>query len=817
MIKIKKVNKYFNRRKKNQIHVINNTELEFAATGLVALLGPSGCGKTTLLNVIGGLDKVNGGAIYINDKKLTRWSDNSIDNMRNRDIGYVFQDYCLIDDLTVFDNVALALRMIGVTDKEELKSRVHYVLQAVGLYRYRNRYTDMLSGGERQRVAIARAIVKDPKIIIADEPTGNLDSRNTLEIMKITKAISSHRLVILVTHERDLANFYASRIIEISDGVVISDKVNDHEDELDYRIDQKIYLKDIANNKKTRVGNLDIDFYGDNSDKIDITIVVKSNNLYIKGPQGQRIENITNHSMVELVDDHYRKINKEDSSDEFDMSKAKNKDFRLRYHSIFNVFSLLSTGYKKVMSYSLLRKILLLAFLVSAMAATFSVSSIVGTLTYDDSYFLSVNKDYISYKANLTVDDFLELENDPLVKDLLIGTSLVNFQFPFNNYYQTFNNSASLNGSLTNIDLLESENLVYGRLPENEFEMVVDIMTLTKMNEYSNGSVQQAGLIDITDFLNRPVSNRLLGEFTIVGIADQKSPCIFMDKDIFINLIASQESDMFFKDGMYVQSYTVYAGDGQESVYDYRYATNISRKKGRWPENDYEVMVNYENRYEMKLNKTINYRVNNIKLKVVGYYISERGDYNYYVNENTLKYQNILKNNEFSIIAYDKASTLKEFQEIRSMNAVDSYVEAENKFLESRRDSRRSSLAFSGITIVICIVEIYLVIRASFLARIKEVGVYRAIGMKKFDIYKMFLGEILVITVATSFIGVAVMSYILLGMQNIPYANQVFVINWQVVAVTTIGLLLVNVIFGLLPVYQVIRKKPAAILARSDV
>ena len=193
----------------------------------MALLGPSGCGKTTLLNAIGGLDKVNKGNIYIFDKKITRRCSTKIDNIRNLDIGYIFQDYKLIDNMTVYDNVAMVLKMIGIKDKLEISTRVDYILERVGMYRYRYRPCGMLSGGERQRVGIARALVKNPKIILADEPTGNLDSKNTIEVMNIIKSISKDKLVILVTHEVELAKFYADRIIEVNDGSVVADYKNE--------------------------------------------------------------------------------------------------------------------------------------------------------------------------------------------------------------------------------------------------------------------------------------------------------------------------------------------------------------------------------------------------------------------------------------------------------------------------------------------------------------------------------------------------------------------------------------------------------------
>ena len=154
MLTLQNVEKYFYRHKSNEIHVINDTSLEFGEKGLVALLGPSGCGKTTLLNVIGGLDKVNKGKIYVNGKKITGRTSGRVDKIRNLNIGYIFQNYNLIDSMTVFDNVAMVLKMVGIKNKEEIKQKVEYALDLVGMYRYRKRYADMLSGGERQRVGI---------------------------------------------------------------------------------------------------------------------------------------------------------------------------------------------------------------------------------------------------------------------------------------------------------------------------------------------------------------------------------------------------------------------------------------------------------------------------------------------------------------------------------------------------------------------------------------------------------------------------------------------------------------------------------------
>ena len=233
-----------------------------------------------------------------------------VDKIRNLNIGYIFQDYLLVDDMTVFDNVALALKISGIKNKEEIKKRVNYVLEKVHMYRYRNRYANMLSGGERQRVGIARAIVKNPSIIIADEPTGNLDSKNTIEVMNIIKAISKDRLVILVTHETELADFYASRILRIEDGTIVSDEENNHTNDLDYRLDNKIYLKDFEYQNSYGNNDIKVNYYSNDNKKLEINLIVQNGNIYIESKNNQKIEVVDSNSSIEVVDDHYKKLSK---------------------------------------------------------------------------------------------------------------------------------------------------------------------------------------------------------------------------------------------------------------------------------------------------------------------------------------------------------------------------------------------------------------------------------------------------------------------------------------------------------------------------
>lgn len=816
MVRLEHVNKYFNRRKKNEIHVINDTSAEMEDRGLIALLGPSGCGKTTLLNVIGGLDKVNGGKVYINGERITGRRSGKIDKIRNLNIGYIFQNYNLVDNMTVFDNVAIALKMVGVKDKKEIDEKVSYVLEQVGMYRYRNRYADMLSGGERQRVGIARAIVKNPAIVIADEPTGNLDSSNTIEIMNIIKKISEEKLVILVTHEEELAKFYASRIIRILDGKVISDDINENSDNLDYRIDNKIYLKDIKDHKRLRTDNYTLDFYNESNGKLDLDIVIRNGNIYIRTNDAKnRLEIVDDNSSIEFIDDNYREMTLADSEDDkFDTSKLKADGVR-KYRSILNPFELIKRGFKTVFNYNVLKKILLLGFLVAGMFITYSISSIFGVLNITDDEFVEKDKSYITVVGKkIDVDTYLGYESEEMFDYIMPGSSLVSMSMAYDDYLQTSGSSAAITGSLSSIEKLGVNDLAYGRLPENANEIVVDRMALKKVID-DQGSVM-AGFGNVRDFLDQTVSVPNMPDMTIVGISDLQSPCIYTDSSLFMNIIANSQSADEISGGEAASGGSS-EGAEQADVIDYSLkSSSVTLEEGEWPESDYEVLVNEKNKEDMKIGSEISTKVNGRNLRVSGYYSDARDSDFMLVNANTVKYNVVSTTSNITISPADKDQALKWFEE-NGVNAVDDYAESEQNYRDEMWSSIFSTLVMSGVILAISFIEIFLIIRASFLSRVKEVGVYRAIGVKKSDIYKMFTGEILAITTMASLPGYLFMAYILYRLSGISYFSQMFVVNPMVLIVSIVLIYGFNLLFGLLPVFRTIRKTPAEILSRTDI
>lgn len=820
MLKIEKLNKYFNKGKKSEIHVINDVNLELGETGLVALLGESGSGKTTLLNTIGGLDKVKSGNIYIDSKKITSKSSYKVDKIRNLNIGYIFQDYKLIDDKTVFENVAITLKLIGIKDKEEIKRRVNYVLEKVGIYRYRNRLAESLSGGERQRVGIARAIVKNPKILLCDEPTGNLDSKNSLEVMNIIKAISKERLVILVTHERNLAEFFASTIIEIADGKILSIKDNTHENNLDYQIDGKIYLKDFENHESFSKDNLNIDVYGSDNKPLNLKIVIKDNNIYINS-NIKEIEVVNEQSNIEFIDEHYKAIDKKEIENySYDFKETFNTDIPTKYSSIFNLFTLVTNGFKKIFKFSKLKKILLVGFFVAGIFAMYSVSSIFATIKVDDIDFVNINKNYLTAKvSNIKVDDYLKYESNANINYILPSDSVISVQLSTSDFLQLRTSNVYLTGSIAGKQLLSQEEIILGNTSNDVNTFVIDEMVAQRLVD-SDGA-KMVGITKIDDLLNRKVVIPALGEFTITGISDTGSPSIYMNNSLFVNILylCNKKDSNIIDDGFYPTD-EVYDDEigiqNKKEIFDYNlFLNDITLKVGRLPVDDYEVIVNINNRYEMPLNKEIDTKINDKKLKVVGYYESYTIDYKL-VNNNMIKYSLIEKAKNIAIYSKDKVNT-KEYFSSNNITLQDSYEYSKNLYLANRSDTIKANLTSAGIVLIISLIEIFFMIRSSFLSRIKEVGIYRAIGLKKIDIYKMFSGEIIAITTLANVPAILLTAYVLNTISKVNYFSKYFVINIPIILLVIIGIYIFNLVIGLIPIFTTIIKTPASILSRYDV
>lgn len=223
MIKLENINKYYS-NDEEQLHVLNNINFEINSGDFVAVMGPSGSGKSTLINLIGFIDKKFTGKYQFDGKEIEYGDDKTLSQIRNRSVGFVFQNFSLIENNTIYENVELPLLYAGLSHRET-KERVLEALDKVGIKDKADKYPKQLSGGQQQRAAIARALINRPKFIIADEPTGALDSKTSHEIMTLFKSLNEkdNATIILVTHSPDTTP-YCDRLIRILDGKIIEDR-----------------------------------------------------------------------------------------------------------------------------------------------------------------------------------------------------------------------------------------------------------------------------------------------------------------------------------------------------------------------------------------------------------------------------------------------------------------------------------------------------------------------------------------------------------------------------------------------------------------
>lgn len=533
MIKITNLNKYYNKGKTNEIHVINNTSLQLPEKGLISFLGTSGSGKTTLLNVIGGLDKATGTLVY-DDLTLKNYNVGKIDKYRQENIGYVFQNYNLLPNETVYDNLVIALELMGIIDKKEVEKRIEYTLKAVGMYKFRKKQAYALSGGQQQRVSIARALLKNAKIIIADEPTGNLDTENTIEVMKILKKISKNTLVLLVTHNISIAKYYSDRIIELKDGNVIADYVNDTKSASLESNSNNVYLKDLNCQSATLpAGNVNLYHVEGEECDIDVKIVVRNGNYYIE--TNKPIKLIEN-SNLHLIDDHYKPVvHDEEEEANYDTSWfSKPKKGIKEFFTVF--LKMFKESYLSLKKLGKKGKLINLSFVLMGMLLSLGVVCLINFTYVDTSEFIYADNHY-----QLTTDDHTFYQ-DPLInivenykegnisnvslyqpKSILFFGHRLTFQKGINVEYEI------MVGSL---EALGGKKVLFGRIPNNSKEVVVDAFTAEKL---------------AANFGNRATMDQMVGknvtltmnggsvQVSIVGIIEGSQNAVFGNEEFYVN------------------------------------------------------------------------------------------------------------------------------------------------------------------------------------------------------------------------------------------------------------------------------------------
>ena len=567
MISLKNVNKYYFKGESREIHVVDNVTLEFPDAGFVTILGASGSGKTTLLNIIGGLDKYDSGTITYNDKEFKGYNMDEVDRYRSEKMGYIFQNYLLINNMSVYNNLKVSLDAIGVVHPLEQKKRIEYALRCVGLFKYRKKKVKNLSGGQMQRVSIARCLVKDADIIIADEPTGNIDSENTIQIMNILKHISKTKLVILVTHEIPMARYYSDRIIQVKDGKIISDGIVTNNGALNTQTDRKIYLGDL-DKKETSSKKLNFELFVDEeSSTSDVVIVVRNDTIYVKSDK--KVVNL-NESSIELVNDSYQDVEDSLVNFEFDTSWY-NKPVEVNKKNFF--FNNFFGGFREFATQGKIKVLfIIINIILGILLGTVFIN--LGTfVTIDYSNIIDEENTYVIVDENTEYDENYPLNDPQIYKDAL-DNNIIKDLSPIGKYYVYINFQE-------NYVFYESHEVSFWGLPYTN-----DVKLLVGNRPYKYDCVIGKKFADelISLFqLGEDDYEMLIGKeiplypdtLKISGIAENNSKAIYVNNTLF-------QSSLLYKSNRYNQ-YVF----GCASYYN----NSISLTSGEFPINENELIV----------------------------------------------------------------------------------------------------------------------------------------------------------------------------------------------------------------------------------
>lgn len=789
---------------------LKDVSLSFRESEFVAILGTSGSGKTTLLNIVGGLDRYDSGDLIINGKSTKQFKDADWDAYRNNSIGFIFQNYNLIGHITVLANVEMCMTLSGVSAKEK-KRRALEVLTKVGLKEHAHKKPNQLSGGQMQRVAIARALVNNPDIILADEPTGALDSNTSVQIMELIKEIAQDKLVIMVTHNPELAEEYANRIIQIKDGEVLSDSNPIEEKEVQ---DTKYKLKKTSmsfftalklsfTNIWTKKGRTILTAFAGSIGIIGIALILSLSNgvqEYVK-----TVEQDTLSSYPVTIEKATMDLNSMMSvmTGESTNTQEHDKDKIYSNNVMTEMITMMSAGTKMND---------LKSFKQYLETDESKIKEYANAVQYDYGVDLNV------YKAD-TSKGVIQVNPSTMFENIGMGSMT---ESPFTQTDAWFE-------MIDNQDLLKSQyDVVAGEWPDQYNEVAIIV---NENNEISDYTIYTLGLADQSEVVNM-VTTMYTGEKL------QEKPSVMSytyDEILGLSYKVLPNSDKYAKEsGIWVdkskdQTYmTQKVANGLDvkivgiiRLNDESVATSMA--EGIYYSKDLTKYVieqtnNSQIAQEQKNNQTIDV--------FTGKEFGSGKLSNYEINAQLIGMANLEEPTSISIYPKDFESKDKISEMINQYNEKQKSEGHEDKVIEYTDlvgvlmtsvtvivDMISYVLiAFVAISLIVSSIMIGIITYISVLERTKEIGILRAIGARKKDITRVFNAETIIIGFTSGIFGILITLLLLFPINAIIKA----VANVSNIAVLPVGgaialviiSMLLTLIAGLIPAKVAAKKDP---------
>lgn len=756
MLELKKIYKEYITGDFKQI-ALDKVNLNFRKNEFVSILGPSGSGKTTLLNIIGGLDNYTSGDLIINEVSTRYFKDNDWDIYRNHRVGFIFQNYNLIGHQSILSNVELALTLSGV-GKSERRKKAILALKKVGLEKHINKNPNQLSGGQMQRVAIARALVNDPDILLADEPTGALDSTTSQQIMKLLKEVAKDKLVIMVTHNPELARAYSTRIIELRDGSIISDsnpyvgKVNIVEDEIIRKnktkkthMSFKTALGLSFNNLKTKKGRTILTAFAGSIGIIGIALILSLSNGVNKYIERVEAETLSSYPLTIM----------EESADLTEVMGilASGKDKEINHDK------------DKIYSNTIMNK--MFNSFVTKVSKN-DLKTFKKYLDNNDEIGKYVNEIKYSYNIDLNI---FNTYNGELVKvnpsNLMSDLGMINSN-EMSSMYSSFgmgSNDVFVELMDNKENVLSQYDLIYGSYPKKYDEVV---LIVNSNNEISNYTLYALGLKE-QKMLKEMMYNVMKGE----EVDDTNLEFSYEDIcNIEFKLMIN--TDLFTKEGnRYV-----------DRSNDLNYVNSILDKSvplkvvGILRGNDDSVSYVSKTGGVGYTSKLTEYVINNVKNSSIVHEQENNKEVNIFTGssfelgesyEDNLRKLGVTSvDNPSSISIYSKDFEAKE-------NVVRIIDEYNKETLEEKKITYTDTIgllinnvttivniisyvliAFVSISLVVSSIMIGIITYISVLERTKEIGILRSIGASKKDIARVFNAETFIIGLFAGCMGIII-------------------------------------------------------------
>lgn len=795
---------------------LNDVSINFRKSEFVAILGTSGSGKTTLLNIIGGLDRYDSGDLIINGKSTKKFKDSEWDAYRNNSIGFVFQNYNLIGHISILANVEMCMTLSGVSSKEKRKRAIE-VLQKVGLKEHINKKPNQLSGGQMQRVAIARALVNNPDIILADEPTGALDSNTSVQIMELIKEIAQDKLVIMVTHNPELAEEYANRIIQIKDGVMVSDSNPVESEEIEktnYKLNKTSMnfftaLKLSFTNIWTKKGRTILTSFAGSIGIIGIALILSLSNgvqEYVKTVEQDTLSSYPVTIEKATIDSNamLSAMTGESTNEEHDKDKVYSNNV------MTNMIQMMSAG-TKINDLKSFKE-----FLESEES---NINQYANAIQYDYNIDLNV------YKAD-TTNGIVQVNPSTVFSSMGLGDVAESPMTTANAWFEMMDNK----------ELLQSQyDVIAGKWPTEYNEVAIIV---NENNEISDYTIYTLGLADQTELVNM-MTTMYMGEKI-----EEKPQMISYTYDEILNTTYKLilNTDKYAKqNGMWIDKSTDEAYMKQKiangldikvvgiiRINDESVATSMAEGV-YYNKSLTEYVINEINKTEIAQEQKNNKEIDVFTGKPFG--MGKLSTYE--VNAQLLGIADLEEPYAINIYPKDFESKdeiskiIEQYNEKQKSEGHEEKVIEYTDFVGTLMTSvtvivdmiSYVLIAFVAISLIVSSIMIGIITYISVLERTKEIGILRAIGARKKDITRVFNAETIIIGFTSGMFGIGITLLLIIPINAIIKA----VANVSNIAALPIGAgiglviisMILTVVAGLIPA-KVAAKKDPVIALRTE-